>query len=66
MNRREVLRAMALGAAAAVAPVQAQTTQPPVVLGQVGLSLYAVTGAVIQDVLERLAHAVEVAKARTK
>lgn len=51
---------MALGAAAAVAPVQAQTTQPPVVLGQVGLSFYAVTGAVIQDVLERLGHPVEV------
>lgn len=33
---------------------------PPVVLGQVSLSFYAVTGAVVQEVLERLGHRVEV------
>jgi glycine betaine/proline transport system substrate-binding protein len=32
----------------------------PVVLGQVYLSFYAVTGAVVQEVLERLGHTVEV------
>jgi glycine betaine/proline transport system substrate-binding protein len=32
----------------------------PVVLGQVSLSFYAVTGAVVQEVLERLGHRVEV------
>jgi len=31
----------------------------PVVLGQVSLSFYAVTGAVVQEVLERLGHQVE-------
>lgn len=31
----------------------------PVVLGQVSLSFYAVTGAVVQEVLERLGHTVE-------
>jgi glycine betaine/proline transport system substrate-binding protein len=34
--------------------------QSPIVLGQVSLSFYAVTGAVVQDVLERLGHEVEV------
>ena len=32
----------------------------PIVLGQVSLSFYAVTGAVVHEVLERLGHAVEV------
>jgi glycine betaine/proline transport system substrate-binding protein len=38
----------------------AEAAEPTVVLGQVNLSFYAVTGAVIQQVLERLGHAVEV------
>jgi glycine betaine/proline transport system substrate-binding protein len=33
---------------------------PSVILGQVSLSFYAVTGAVVHAVLERLGHAVEV------
>ncbi len=33
---------------------------PPVRLGQIGLSFYAVTGGVVQEVLERLGHRVEV------
>jgi glycine betaine/proline transport system substrate-binding protein len=32
----------------------------PIVLGQVSLSFYAVTGAVIHELLERLGHSVEV------
>src|SRR5262245_22120475 len=32
----------------------------PIVLGQVSLSFYAVAGAVVHDVLERLGHRVEV------
>ncbi|GLK79105.1 hypothetical protein GCM10008174_08460 [Methylopila turkensis] len=35
----------------------------PVVLGQVQLSFYAVTGAVVHEVLERLGHTVEVRQA---
>lgn len=34
--------------------------QSPIVLGQVSLSFYAVTGAVVQEVLEHLGHVVEV------
>jgi glycine betaine/proline transport system substrate-binding protein len=34
--------------------------QPPIILGQVYLSFYAVTGAVVHEVLERLGHTVEV------
>ena len=47
--------AIVVGAAAAQAP-----TGRPIVLGQVSLSFYAVVGAVVQEVLERLGHAVEV------
>jgi glycine betaine/proline transport system substrate-binding protein len=60
MDRRAVLTMMLSGAAFAAAPGRAQTAQVPVVLGQVGLSFYAVTGAVVQEVLERLGHRVEV------
>lgn len=35
-------------------------TQPPVIMGEIRLSFYAVTGAVVQQVLERLGHTVEV------
>lgn len=48
-------RALAQGPAPVAAPAQR-----PVVLGQVSLSFYAVTGAVIQEVLERLGHTVQV------
>jgi glycine betaine/proline transport system substrate-binding protein len=44
----------------AAAPL-AQSAQPGTVrMGQIGLSFYAVTGGVVQEVLERLGHTVEV------
>jgi glycine betaine/proline transport system substrate-binding protein len=61
-SRRRVLLALA-GAAAALTGGKAWArSQAPgrIVLGQVGLSFYAVTGAVIQQVLERLGHTVVV------
>lgn len=63
MSRRSMLLA---GAAALVTgkvwaqPPLQQQPAGPVVLGQVSLSFYAVTGAVIQQLLERLGHTVVV------
>jgi glycine betaine/proline transport system substrate-binding protein len=49
-----------LAALVAVAPL-AQAAQPGTVrMGQIGLSFYAVTAGVIQEILERLGHTVEV------
>lgn len=63
MDRRTCLKAT-LGATAALlvsGPSAAQVAQSsPVVLGQVSLSFYAVVGGVIQEILERLGHVVEV------
>ncbi|NML59803.1 glycine/betaine ABC transporter substrate-binding protein [Massilia sp. RP-1-19] len=57
--RRTILLAGA--SALASGSVWGQTsTKPPIVLGQVSLSFYAVTGAVVHEVLERLGHSVEV------
>jgi len=36
------------------------TGDRPIILGQVSLSFYAVTGAVVHEVLKRLGHSVEV------
>ena len=55
--RRSLLLA---GAAMATGAAWGQSAGKPVVLGQVSLSFYAVTGAVIQEVLERLGHTVVV------
>ena len=42
-------------------PASVRAEQPgPVRLGQIGLSFYAVTAAVVQEVLERLGHTIEV------
>jgi probable HAF family extracellular repeat protein len=59
LTRRSLLVA---GASAIVGPwAWGQTKrQRPIVLGQVTLSFYAVTGAVVHEVLERLGHSVEV------
>jgi glycine betaine/proline transport system substrate-binding protein len=57
--RRRTLVAAAVTVATAGAMGQTSPT-PPVVLGQVSLSFYAVTGAVVQEVLERLGHTVTV------
>jgi glycine betaine/proline transport system substrate-binding protein len=52
--------ALVAGAAASIGVARAQMRSPqPVVLGQVSLSFYAVTGAVVHEVLERLGHSVE-------
>lgn len=59
MNRRGLLLTAAAAAVAGVARAQDATTRP-VTLGQVSLSFYAVTGAVVQHVLERLGHQVTV------
>jgi len=59
LTRRSFLIAGAgaiLGASARVSAAQSK----PIVLGQVSLSFYAVTGAVVQEVLERIGHTVEV------
>ncbi len=56
-------RSLLIAGAGAIASGQAWarvTDAQPIVLGQVGLSFYAVVGAVVQDVLERLGHRVEV------
>jgi glycine betaine/proline transport system substrate-binding protein len=56
-------RSLLIGGTGALATkaAGAKTAGPrPVILGQVSLSFYAVTGAVVQDVLERLGHHVEV------
>lgn len=46
---------------AVLLPAPAQAAEP-VRLGQIGLSFYAVTGALVQRVLERLGHQVEVSQ----
>jgi glycine betaine/proline transport system substrate-binding protein len=52
--------ALVAGAAASIDIARAQSrSHHPVVLGQVSLSFYAVTGAVVHQLLERLGHAVE-------
>lgn len=58
-RKRRALLLAAAGAIAAPALGQTNSTRP-IVLGQVQLSFYAVTGAVVQEVLERLGHTVEV------
>jgi glycine betaine/proline transport system substrate-binding protein len=64
VTRRSLLLAGAGAMAGGTVPsrVALGQTRPqsPIVLGQVSLSFYAVTGAVVQDVLERLGHEVEV------
>jgi len=57
LNRRSLLLTAAAAAVAGVARARGATTRP-VTLGQVSLSFYAVTGAVVQHVLERLEHQV--------
>jgi glycine betaine/proline transport system substrate-binding protein len=53
---------LAAGAAAAFtsAGFRQVSSQEPVILGQVYLSFHAVTGAIVQEILERLGHSVEV------
>ena len=41
-------------------PGQADERAGKVVVGQISLSFYAVTGAIVQQVLERLGHTVEI------
>lgn len=55
-------RSLLLGGTGAIASAAwAQSpNERPVILGQVSLSFYAVTGAVVHEVLERLGHRVEV------
>lgn len=63
LRRRSRRRALLTAAAALLAGGRAWGQSPgpgQIVLGQVGLSFYAVTGAVIQEVLERLGHTVVV------
>jgi hypothetical protein len=59
ISRRSLLAA---GASAMVGPwaLGRITRHRPIILGQVSLSFYAVTGAVVHEVLERLGHSVEV------
>ena len=59
LSRRAFLALGASALGAKVSFAQNETTRP-VVLGQVYLSFYAVTGAVVHEVLERLGHTVEV------
>lgn len=62
MSSPQISRRLALlaGALTASAWARGQTAPlQPVVLGQVSLSFYAVTGAVVQELLERLGHPVE-------
>lgn len=67
LTRRALMLAGAGGLVASAEwsrPARSQAPQQrPVVLGQVSLSFYAVTGAVVQEVLERLGHQVEVRQA---
>ena len=58
LTRRRALAAGAATAVGGLAWAQGQTLER-VTLGQVSLSFYAVTGAVVQEVLERLGHPVE-------
>lgn len=61
-----MLRRSMLVAAAAIAATQsgkAFATEPPIRLGVIGISFHAVAGAVVQRVLERLGHRVEVSNA---
>ncbi|WP_086924504.1 glycine betaine ABC transporter substrate-binding protein [Variovorax sp. JS1663] len=57
MTRRRVLASGALAGVAGLARAQAPAARV-MTLGQVSLSFYAVTGAVVQEVLERLGHPV--------
>ena len=57
---RRSLLATGAGAMTTAAPGQDRAPDAPIVLGQVSLSFYAVTGAVVQAVLERLGHSVAV------
>jgi glycine betaine/proline transport system substrate-binding protein len=54
------LIAACLGGLLLAASAPRASAQGPVRLGQIGLSFYAVTAGVVQDVLERLGHGVEV------
>jgi len=58
-SRRVVLGSI-VGAVAGLAAPRARGERDAVVLGQVSLSFYAVVGAVVQYVLERLGHTVQV------
>ncbi|HVY04645.1 MAG TPA: glycine betaine ABC transporter substrate-binding protein [Burkholderiales bacterium] len=59
MSRRSFLKAGAGALIGASAWARADDKMP-IILGQVSLSFYAVTGAVVHEVLERLGHVVEV------
>jgi glycine betaine/proline transport system substrate-binding protein len=59
ISRRSLLT-MAAATAFGVAAPEAVQMQRPLILGQVSLSFYAVTGAVVQEILEQLGHRVEV------
>jgi glycine betaine/proline transport system substrate-binding protein len=59
ISRRSLL-AMGASLTAGVSGLQAAHDLAPVALGQVSLSFHAVTGAVVQVLLERLGHRVEV------
>ncbi len=54
------LAALLAGPVSAVAQTQGEAQKPKIVLGQVGLSFYAVVGGVVQEVLEREGYRVEV------
>jgi len=51
---------LAVSAAATRGAGASAAVNPPILLGQVYLSFYAVTGAVVHEVLERLGHVVEI------
>ena len=59
LTRRSLLIAGTGAMVGGAARAQSPTTRP-IVLGQVSLSFYAVVGAVVQEVLERLGHTVVV------
>ena len=66
-KRREITRrSFLVTGVAGAAGVASRTTigctgeRPPIILGQVNLSFYAVTGAVVHEVLKRVGHSVEV------
>lgn len=58
MTRRQLLAAAATASLSGT-PLAQGAGGPPVILGQVALSFYAVTGAVVHEVLERLGHQVD-------
>ena len=61
MNVRTILRCLCVGLfLGAGQPAHANDAPGKVVMGQISLSFYAVTGGVVQEVLERLGHTVEV------